>query len=386
MSVYIVTGKLGNGKTLVTVGRIKDALLGHHRVATNLDINLKSMFGKDAKNIDLVRIPDKPNLFDLNSIGKGYEGDYNEDKFGSLILDECGTWFNSRNWQDKTRKEVNDWFLHARKLRWHVYIIIQDITMLDSQARDAIGELLVECKRLDKIRVPFIGAIFKLLFDKNLTLPRIHRAKVTYSGGILSDTWIYRGNDLFNCYQTDQMFIADYPHGAHSVLTPWHLYGRHKKPLTKERLMRITKIYWKRFSAPVLTALAFLLGASLMLFYNAYQLEGQLIKANYIEHQKSINQTTPTNGAKPVKPASEGNTEKTPEEKPQSKIAQFIDRLKIIGTYSFNDLRLYTFSTGEPDHYFTSSDIVGMGIAIKPLSDCMAEVTIESTTTLVRCL
>jgi len=38
MSVYFVTGKLGNGKTLVTVGRIRDAIRAGCKIATNLDI------------------------------------------------------------------------------------------------------------------------------------------------------------------------------------------------------------------------------------------------------------------------------------------------------------------------------------------------------------
>lgn len=266
MSVYIVTGKLGNGKTLVTVGRIRDAIRAGCRIATNLDINLKAMFGRQGRNINLMRIPDKPNIDDLKSIGKGYDGaDYDESKFGLLVLDECGTWFNSRNWQDKTRKEVNDWFLHARKLGWHVYIIIQDISMLDSQARDAIGELLVTCKRLDKIRVPVVGPIFKMFTGINLTMPRIHRAKVTYADGLISDVWVYRGNDLFACYDTRQSFIQNYPHGTHSLLTPWHTHGRYAVDMNWRNMMRMTKIYWKRFASPVSLATGLLLGAFVML-------------------------------------------------------------------------------------------------------------------------
>lgn len=269
MSVYIVTGKLGNGKTLVTVGRIRDAIRAGCRIATNLDIDLVSMFGKQGRNINLMRIPDKPNIDDLNAIGKGYDGiEYDENKFGILVLDECGTWFNSRNWQDKSRKDVNDWFLHARKLGWHVYIIIQDISMLDSQARDAIGELLVTCKRMDKIRVPFIGPMIKTLTGINVTMPRIHRAKVTYADGLVSDVWVYRGNDLFRCYDTRQSFIQNYPHGTHSLLTPWHTHGRFAIEMNWRNMMRITKIYWKRFASPVALGTGLLLGAFVMLVYS----------------------------------------------------------------------------------------------------------------------
>lgn len=286
MSVYIVTGKLGNGKTLVTVGRIRDALRAGCRIATNLDINLKNMFGRHAKNINLMRIPDKPTIDDLNAIGKGYEGrDYDESKFGILVLDECGTWFNSRNWQDKTRKDVNDWFLHARKLGWHVYIIIQDISMLDSQARDAIGELLVTCKRLDKIRVPFIAPLVKAITGINLTMPRIHRAKVTYADGLVSDVWVYRGNDLFQCYDTRQSFIQNYPHGTHSLLTPWHLYGRHAVQMNWRNILRITKIYWKRFASPVSLATGLLLGAFAMLLHSQPALVAEVAPVQPIQDQ-----------------------------------------------------------------------------------------------------
>lgn len=268
MSVFIVTGKLGNGKTLVSVGRIRDAIRAGCKIATNLDIDLKAMFHKQARNINLMRIPDKPTIYDLNAIGKGYDGvEYDESKFGLLVLDECGTWFNSRNWQDKTRSEVNNWFLHARKLGWHVYIIIQDISMLDSQARDAIGELLVTCKRLDKLRVPGIGGLIKMFTGWNPTMPRIHRAKVTYADGLVSDVWVYRGNDLFKCYDTRQSFIQNYPHGTHSVLTPWHTHGRFAVEMNWRNQMRITKIYWKRFASPVALATGLLLGAFVMLVY-----------------------------------------------------------------------------------------------------------------------
>ena len=269
MSVYIVTGTLGSGKTLVSVGRIRDAIRAGCRIATNLDINLKAMFHRHAKNINLMRIPDKPTIDDLNAIGKGYDGeDYDENKFGVLVLDECGTWFNSRNWQDKTRRDVNDWFLHARKLGWHVYIIIQNISMLDSQARDAIAELHVTCKRLDKVRLPFFGGLLKLLIGVNVTMPRIHRAKVFYADGLISDVWTYRGNDLFSCYDTRQSFIQNYSHGTYSLLTPWHVSGRHAVQMTWENKMRITKIYWKRFASPVSLATGLLLGAFAMLLHS----------------------------------------------------------------------------------------------------------------------
>lgn len=355
MSVYIVTGKLGNGKTLVTVGRIRDAIRAGCRIATNLDIDLKAMFHKQAKNINLMRIPDKPNIDDLNAIGKGYDGhEYDESKFGLLVLDECGTWFNSRNWQDKTRKEVNDWFLHARKLGWHVYIIIQDISMLDSQARDAIGELVVTCKRLDKLRVPFVGGFIKMLTGWNPTMPRIHRAKVSYADGLISDVWVYRGNDLFRAYDTRQSFIQNYPHGTHSLLTPWHTHGRFAVEMNWRNTMRITKIYWKRFASPVALATGLLLGAFIMLVYR----------------QPVIQQAA----AMPLQTDLPAMAQPVPE---ASKNPFTGLQIYLVGNVAGDLL----FQVQWPDKTFLSireSELVAMGFQVARVGTAMAKVTFES--------
>lgn len=355
MSVYIVTGKLGNGKTLVTVGRIRDAIRAGCKIATNLDIDLKAMFHKQAKNIHLMRIPDKPNIDDLNAIGKGYDGaEYDESKFGILVLDECGTWFNSRNWQDKTRGEVNNWFLHARKLGWHVYIIIQDISMLDSQARDAIGELLVTCKRLDKIRVPGIGGLIKMLTGWNPTMPRIHRAKVTYADGLVSDVWVYRGNDLFKAYDTRQSFIQNYPHGTHSVLTPWHTHGRFAIEMNWRNIMRITKIYWKRFASPVALATGLLVGAFVMLVYRQPVI-AQPVTQSIQSH--AIGQSAPPMSA---------------EKNPFTGL-----HIYLVGNVADELL----FQVQWPDKSFLSireSELVAMGFDVVRVGAAMAKVTFES--------
>jgi len=355
MSVYIVTGKLGNGKTLVTVGRIRDAIRAGCKIATNLDIDLKAMFHKQAKNINLMRIPDKPNIDDLNAIGKGYDGaEYDESKFGILVLDECGTWFNSRNWQDKTRGEVNNWFLHARKLGWHVYIIIQDIGMLDSQARDAIGELLVTCKRLDKIRVPGIGGLIKMITGWNPTMPRIHRAKVTYADGLVSDVWVYRGNDLFKAYDTRQSFIQNYPHGTHSVLTPWHTHGRFAIEMNWRNTMRITKIYWKRFASPVALATGLLLGAFIMLVYRQPVLAQPVMQQVQLH---SIGESAPV---------------VAPQKNPFTGL-----QIYLVGNVAGDLL----FQVQWPDKTFLSireSELVALGFEVARVGTAMAKVTFES--------
>src|SRR5690606_41824258 len=51
---------------------------------------------------------------------------------------------------DKGRTAVIDWCLHARKLGWDIIFIVQNISIVDKQARLALGEHLVICRRLDR--------------------------------------------------------------------------------------------------------------------------------------------------------------------------------------------------------------------------------------------
>lgn len=266
MSDFIfITGKLGQGKTLSAISKIKERLLQGRRVATNIDLNLYPMLGKLNKNALLIRVPDKPSVDDLELIGFGYDqkGGYDENKTGLLVLDECGTWFNSRNWQDKSRAALNAWMLHARKLGWDVFLIVQDISIIDCQARESLAAGIAYCKRLDKLRLPG-GGIIKMIFRWEPRLPRMHVARVMDQDKLMLDRWVYRADELFPCYDTRQHFRSDYPHCTHSILPPWHTHGRYIKT-AKDVRMRLTKIYLKKYSRPVLLSLGLFVGSLLSL-------------------------------------------------------------------------------------------------------------------------
>jgi len=210
------------------VGRIRDALEKGLPVATNLDLYLEHVRDKYNNQLRVIRVPDKPTSHDLYNLGSANDT-YDEEKNGLLVLDECGTWFNSRNWNDKARKDVIDWFLHARKLGWDIIFIVQDISLVDKQAREALAEHTVFTRRLDRIKIPFIGNLFKLFTGRQLRLPRIHRGKVHYGDSeqaLVVDTWTYSGKSLYKLYDTKQCF-TDSDTGIYSLLTPWHLVGRY---------------------------------------------------------------------------------------------------------------------------------------------------------------
>lgn len=237
MSSYFVTGKLGSGKSLVSVGRIFEYLARGNKVASNMDIYLDAYLKPTSKKT-ILRIPDKPTVFDFDALGIG-NATYDEDKNGLLVLDELGSWFNSRSWQDKGRKEVLDWFLYLRKRGWDVLLLVQDITLVDKQLIDILAEHLVICRRLDRVPIPYVGKLFKFL-GLSGNLPKVHRAKVFYGEnvqGLHIDTWTYSGKSFYKAYDTKQIFTPSYPHGVHSCLSPWHLIGRlqPEKPSLKER-------------------------------------------------------------------------------------------------------------------------------------------------------
>ena len=234
MPVYVVTGKLGSGKTLASVGRIRDYLKESRKVATNLDLNLNNLVGNYAKKCTVFRVPDRPTVQDLESIGLGYEGDFiGEEKNGALVLDECGTWFNSRDWNAKGRKELLDWIIHARKKRWDVYFIIQDLEVMDKQARLMFAEHVVYCRRSDRFNIPFISSIYKLFTDKPLPLPKVHIGFVKYgdtANAAVVDRWVYRGTDLYKAYDTSQVF-TEQSHALYSYLPPFFTHGRYTNKL-----------------------------------------------------------------------------------------------------------------------------------------------------------
>jgi len=221
---YSVEGKLGTGKTKFCVWMAQLAMLEGRRVATNLD--LRTEFLIPAKPAPYVRLPDKPSAFDLAALGHGNPESYDEERNGVLILDELGTWLNSRSFQDKGRAGVLDWLIHARKHGWTVFLIVQDIAMIDKQVRESLVEYQCRCMRADKVRVPLIGGLLaelgRVVGLKRLGyLPRFHMVTARVGNApnqIIAERWKFRGDDLHRAYDTRQIFQSEYPHGVHSVL------------------------------------------------------------------------------------------------------------------------------------------------------------------------
>jgi hypothetical protein len=244
MPTYAITGGLGSGKTLVSVGRIKDYLEQGRRVATNLNLDLEKLLLPKDKNT-LIRMQDFPKIEDLNCIGRGHyvetsKGIYskNEKLNGLIVLDECAVLFNSREWGDKTRAPVIAWLRHSRKLGWDVIYIMQDVNSVDKQLRAGLIEHEGVCKRADRFSLPLIGGFLRFLGLGFLSRPpRIHLCTIKYGLGQnapVVDRWVYRGTIIQEGYDTNQIFhdfdIESDSMAIHSNLSPWMSKGRYLPP------------------------------------------------------------------------------------------------------------------------------------------------------------
>lgn len=233
MPVFSVEGKLGTGKTKFCIWRAQDAIRAGRKVASNVDIAPHLL--NPSKPGKIIRIPDKPTAEDLESMGHGNPDSYDEDRNGVLILDELGTWLNSRSFQDKARAGLLDWLIHARKHGWDVYLIVQDANMIDKQVREALIEYQIKCMRMDRVRIPLVGHFSGLIKERWAYLPKFHLATSRVgigAGAVVAERWQFVGKSLHAAYDTRQIFRSDYPHGPHSVLPPWD-YQLPPKPLDK---------------------------------------------------------------------------------------------------------------------------------------------------------
>jgi Zonular occludens toxin (Zot). len=268
VSDYAITGKKGSGKSLITVTKLYRHLKAGLRVATNIDLFLDVLMPPTSK-ATVIRVPDFPTADQLWSLGKGSDS-VNEESFGILALDELSVFLNSRQWRDTKRGEIIDYLRHTRKERWHTFMLSQGLKSMDSQLRDELLDHNVILRRLDKIPVPYIGGILRLLAFSGRFL-KLHIAFVRYGmahNAPIVDRWYFIGNKrIYQSYDTEQIFTAEnkllekqYPYytntplgyktyhstthkvdvlSSYCLLSAWHLKGRYMSPFQLHRTKAI---------------------------------------------------------------------------------------------------------------------------------------------------
>lgn len=202
--IYLVTGWPGAGKSTIAVQHaIHRYASKGRRVVSNFPIDFAAVSatreGKIARASCYV-IPDRPTRADLDLVGFGGES---EEKAGLLIVDEAGGWLNARTWNASERDKIIDWLTQSRKFYWDIILIAQAANMLDKQVREAVCELVVRIRRLDRVKV--LG----------ISLPKAHFGIVRYgldANAPVTEKWIYRGTDAHKCFMSYRIFGGDAAH------------------------------------------------------------------------------------------------------------------------------------------------------------------------------
>lgn len=359
MPTWFVTGKLGAGKSLAAVGRIRDYINKGLPVATNLDLYLHNLIGKNPRQCRVYRLPDKPTVDDMWAIGSG-NPTYDESKNGLIVLDECGTWFNSRNWQDKSRQPFLDWLLHARKLGWDIIFLVQDISLVDKQAKMSICEHVVYCRRMDRLKYPLIDSVLGL-FKTELPKAKIHIGIVKYGTtptSLTVDRWVYMGKDLYQGYDTKQIFRDSYDSGLYSYLPPWYTHGRYQVKKDWRYFMRITKIYFRRFSKVGMLAAGIVAGSALASYIQQPEPVDEVVQEQPVIPDEQV-------VTDPALPLPEG----TEDEKPMT-IAQRFDGYTVTGVAAGPDREPIYVQIGNGESVYNLQSLRASGYVVKMVNQC----------------
>ena len=174
------------------------------------------------------------------------------------MLDELGSWLNSRGFNNPERAALLDWLIHARKKDWDVYLVVQNIDMIDKQVRIGLAEYQVRLIRADKIKIPVVGTFL----GKKGRLPKFHIANVSLTDvpGITIDREWFKGEYLHAGYDTlqifrdwarspaDPRFKDELYGGPYTMLSAWHLKGRYELHQVKKSLWQ--RIFGERPTSP----------------------------------------------------------------------------------------------------------------------------------------
>ena len=351
--MYAVEGKMGSGKSIWMVKRALQYLEQGRRVACNFDLNLEHL-APGSTECEVFRLPDIPTSKDFRNLGKGYDGEFQDDKQGAIFIDEAAIFMNTRDFANKDRHSLIKLFVLMRKLRWDVYIAIQNSKSLDNQIKDLVIEYYVNIIYMGKIKMPIMSKLSNLLTlgMYTFTLPDAHRATTRLGWGInalkIETEYFQRTDHLSKSYNTEQEFIpGENEKGIFQYIPPGKL-GQKKQ----SNLQRIGIAFYEK------TYNFFILGALLgYLFTNQYQ-----------------QWTAPKEETK--KQTTQAEKKKKEKEKEEKQVSYIITGSMFVNPSNCD----YTFSDREK-----TVDLVSKGYSIRCIKPCQALVTKGSFKQVVYC-
>lgn len=160
MTIYLMTGTPGSGKSLHMARMIYWRTRRDNRVLANFEIDERTINAGNFEYVDnLCLTPDY-----LQDYSQRYfqENEYREGAI-SLFIDECQLMFNARSWNEKGRSDWIKFFTQHRKLGYDIYLIAQFDYMIDKQLRSLV-EYEIKHRKLNNFGR--FGTILNLFIKK----------------------------------------------------------------------------------------------------------------------------------------------------------------------------------------------------------------------------
>lgn len=198
MTISLITGTPGSGKSLTMASRLRWRLRRGRPVIANFDIASSTPgyeYFHEIQNADL-------SVSRIVEISDSYfaEHPFREDSV-LLVIDECQINFSARSWNDKGRSEWLAFFSQHRKYGVEVWLITQFDTAIDKNIR-LLVEYLYSCRKLNN--VGWIGFFVNLFTFGH---PVILRVKYWYPmKQRLSSDWTLGTSRDYSLYDTRKRF------------------------------------------------------------------------------------------------------------------------------------------------------------------------------------
>lgn len=162
MSIQLLTGKIGAGKTLHGMEFIYDALCQGRTVATNIEVNFKPLQLLALKDRGVLIQEEQLIFLDLNNNLDWHEVvPWGVAGYPVLVvLDEIHLFFNSRDYAqtDKNHRGMLSFLSQSRKACVDVLFIAQVATQVEKQFR-AQAQYEIEIKDFGNFYLPLVGRV-----------------------------------------------------------------------------------------------------------------------------------------------------------------------------------------------------------------------------------